>query len=106
MLKSPGSTPCKFRTAYDIHIAPITISDARIAPIDVPAVLRLPSNAAASLRVTIESTSSSKPLQSDEPLAAQFEHAGAGRLPDVFVARPCLRNPTEDALLYVAVLQA
>ncbi|WP_395404538.1 type VI secretion system baseplate subunit TssF [Pseudoduganella sp. UC29_106] len=77
MLKSPGSTPCKFRTAYDIHIAPITISDARIAPIDVPAVLRLPPNAAASLRVTIESTSSSKLLQSDEPLRVHISGAPA-----------------------------
>jgi type VI secretion system protein ImpG len=68
MLKSFGNPPCKFRTAYDIHIAPIAISEARFTPIDVPTVLRLPPEAAASLRITIESTSSSKPLQSDEPL--------------------------------------
>jgi type VI secretion system protein ImpG len=68
MLKSVGSTPCKFRTAYDIHIAPITISEVRFAPIDVPTVLRLPQDAAATLRITIASTSSSKPLHSEEPL--------------------------------------
>jgi len=68
MFKSFGTPACKFRTAYDVHIAPLSITDARIAAIDVPAVLRLPANAATSLRITIESTSASKPLSSDVPL--------------------------------------
>jgi type VI secretion system protein ImpG len=104
MLKSPGSTPCKFRTAYDIHVAPITLSEARFAPIDVPAVLCLPPNAASSLRITIESTSSSKPLQSDEPLRVYISGAPsqAAAIMDAILVRTlsvCVQSADQWTLL-------
>ncbi|MGO4469787.1 type VI secretion system baseplate subunit TssF, partial [Pseudoduganella sp. RAF53_2] len=70
MLKShgTGSQICKFRTAYDINIAPITIAEACIAPIEVPAALRLPQDAASSMRLTINSTSSNRALYCEAPL--------------------------------------
>jgi type VI secretion system protein ImpG len=68
MFKSTGNPTCKFRTAYDVHIAPLTISEACLAAIDVPAVLRLPAHATISLRITFESTHAGKPIYGERPL--------------------------------------
>jgi type VI secretion system protein ImpG len=48
---------CRFRTAYDVKIAPIRVSEAKFSPVAMaPAATVLPNNAAAVLSITFEST--------------------------------------------------
>jgi type VI secretion system protein ImpG len=75
MFKSLGSPTCKFRTAYDVHIAPLTISEACLAAINVPSALRLPANATISLRITIESTHAGKSIHGERPLRVHISGA-------------------------------
>lgn len=52
-----GSVTCRFRTAYDVTIAPIAITDVAFEPyIQTPTTLALPADAGSAIRITIEST--------------------------------------------------
>jgi len=52
-----GSVTCRFRTAYDVTIAPIAITDVAFEPyIQTPSTLALPADAGSAIRITIEST--------------------------------------------------
>lgn len=54
---------CRFRTVYDVAIAPIALTSARFVPcVDVPPVLGVPAEAACALTITIETTDSAVPL--------------------------------------------
>lgn len=65
-LKSVGGAtlPCKFKTAYDVTIAPVALSGVRFEPhIAAPPGLRLPGGATAQIAIDIESTSSALALE-------------------------------------------
>jgi type VI secretion system protein ImpG len=50
---------CRFRTAYEVKVAPIRISEAKFSPVAMaPASTVLPNNAAAVVSITFESTAS------------------------------------------------
>jgi type VI secretion system protein ImpG len=50
--------PCTFRTAYDVTLAPITISQVRYSPVaSAPAAVMLPANATGLISITLRSTS-------------------------------------------------
>lgn len=64
-LKSLGrsAVTCRFRTAYDVTIAPLAITDVAFEPyIQAPATLALPPDAGSAIRITIESTLPNRPL--------------------------------------------
>lgn len=55
--RSIGGAPCTFRTAYDVVLAPIAITQLRYAPVaSVPASVVLPSNAVGVISITMRST--------------------------------------------------
>ncbi|CAN7622415.1 type VI secretion system baseplate subunit TssF [Pseudoduganella sp. LjRoot289] len=59
VLKSPDGTAvlCKFRTAYEVAVAPVRISAARFeSHINAPPSLRLPADVTASINITIAHT--------------------------------------------------
>ena len=59
-----GTTPCKFRTAYPVVIAPVAITEVRCqAQIDAPAVCAIPPQASAHISIGIASTSNASALQ-------------------------------------------
>jgi type VI secretion system protein ImpG len=65
MLKSLGGTAvaCRFRTAYDVTVAPIQISTARFESfINAPSSLRLPADITASLKIGIACTAANRSL--------------------------------------------
>lgn len=65
-LKSVGGVtpPCKFKTAYDVTIAPITLSKVHFEPlIQTPPGLRPPAGATARIAIDIDSTSSALGLE-------------------------------------------
>ena len=63
-MKSLAAPACRFRTAYDVTIAPVAIAEARFVPgIDVPAALGVPLQAACELRIGIASTGAHVTLQ-------------------------------------------
>jgi type VI secretion system protein ImpG len=54
---------CRFRTVYDVTIAPVAITAARFVPcVDVPPALGVPAQSACALSITIESTDSAVAL--------------------------------------------
>lgn len=64
-LKSLGRSAviCRFRTAYDVAIAPIEITDVAFEPhIQTPSTLALPPDAGSAIRITIESTAPNRAL--------------------------------------------
>jgi type VI secretion system protein ImpG len=64
-LKSLGrsAVTCRFRTAYDVTIAPLAITDVAFEPyIQTPATLALPPDAGSAIRITIDSTTPNRPL--------------------------------------------
>ena len=64
-LKSLGrsAVTCRFRTAYDVTIAPVAITDVAFEPyIQTPSTLALPLDAGSAIRITIESTVPNRPL--------------------------------------------
>ena len=64
-LKSLGSTApgCKFRTVYDVAVAPVQISAARFETcIHAPSSLQLPPDITASIRITIACTAANRSL--------------------------------------------
>lgn len=64
-LKSLGSTApgCKFRTAYDVAVAPVQIAAARFDTfIHAPSSLQLPPDITASIRITIACTAANRSL--------------------------------------------
>lgn len=84
-----GSQACKFRTAYEVTIAPVKISSARLVPfIDAPATVRLPPGVTCAIRIEIDS---SAPLRGLERLGLQHLR--------VFIdGEPSLRAALLDAL--------
>jgi type VI secretion system protein ImpG len=68
-LKSLGKSAvaCRFRTAYDVTLAPVTISAAWFEPYaQVPSTLSLPADAGAAICITIESTAASRGLAAQD----------------------------------------
>jgi type VI secretion system protein ImpG len=64
-LKSLGrsAVTCRFRTAYDVTIAPLAITDVAFEPyIQTPSTLALPPDAGSAIRITIASTAPNRPL--------------------------------------------
>jgi len=56
-MKALAAPDCRFRTAYDVTIAPVAIVEARFVPgIDVPAALGVPLQAGCELRIGLAST--------------------------------------------------
>lgn len=62
-----GAVTCRFRTAYDVTIAPVAISAAWFEPyLQAPATLPLPPDAASAICITIESTVANRALSTLE----------------------------------------
>ncbi|WP_338768206.1 type VI secretion system baseplate subunit TssF [Massilia sp. METH4] len=67
-LLTKAQPACRFRTVYDVAIAPVAITSVRFIPcVHVPLALGVPENAACAIAITIESTDSAVAL--DEALA-------------------------------------
>jgi type VI secretion system protein ImpG len=61
--RSHNGVICRFRTAYDVTLAPIAISTLQFDPIvQVPPSLRLPADVVSAIRITIDTTSSAASL--------------------------------------------
>ena len=55
---------CKFRTAYDVVLAPLSLAGARFVPVmDVAAAVNLPSDIATAIAIDIVSTSATGTLE-------------------------------------------
>lgn len=62
-LVSKAQPACRFRTVYDVAIAPVAITSARFMPcLDVPPALEVPAESACAIVITIESTDSAVAL--------------------------------------------
>lgn len=73
-LKSLGrsAVSCRFRTTYDVTIAPIEITDVAFEPyIQTPSTLALPPDAGSAIRITIESTAPNRALAALELTAVR-----------------------------------
>jgi len=58
-----GTVACRFRTVYDVTVAPVAISAAWFEPyIQAPSSLSLPPDAGSAICITIESTAAGRPL--------------------------------------------
>ncbi|SFV13645.1 type VI secretion system baseplate subunit TssF [Pseudoduganella namucuonensis] len=80
---------CRFRTAYDVAIAPVTLADVRFHPfVQAPPALMLPMNVVSAISITIAGT------QPEEPLARH----GAQPLRVFIDGEPSLRAMLRDTL--------
>ena len=65
--RGQGGAVCRFRSAYDVTVAPLAISAARFEPLfSAPPALRLPQELGSAICITLEGTSSSKSLDLPE----------------------------------------
>jgi len=80
-MKTLAAPECRFRTAYDVTIAPVAIAEARFVPgIDVPVALGMPLQAACELRIVIASTAANVALKESGVAALRVYVDGDGPL--------------------------
>ncbi len=61
--RGPGGAVCRFRTAYDVTVAPLAIRAARFEPLfSTPPALRLPQDLGSAICITLEGTSATHGL--------------------------------------------
>lgn len=85
-----GALACRFRTAYDVTVAPLAISAVRYAPqAGAPPGLRLPTDIAGRISITIASTTATLGL----------ERCAVAALRVFIDGEPSLRAALRDALL-------
>lgn len=88
-LATKAQPACRFRTVYDVAIAPLAITSARFVPgVDVPPTLDIPAEAACAIAIAIEST---------DPAIA-LDEAMTGPLRLFIDADPATRAALHDAL--------
>ncbi|GGY29103.1 type VI secretion system baseplate subunit TssF [Pseudoduganella albidiflava] len=88
-LTTKAQPACRFRTIYDVAVAPLAIATARFVPcVDMPPTLGVPAGAACAIVIAIEST---------DPAIA-LDDAAAGPIRLFIDADPATRAALHDAL--------